>query len=227
MTRVAFIHTGAVVIPTFAELANNHLPGVEVQHLLDDKIVADLGLGAESSRIADRLAALGRAAAAAGSSAVIFSCSSISGYAEELERQLGLPVLRIDEAMADRAVGAGARIAVIATLPTTVRPTAALLRERAERAGRTVELTELVVDGAFAAVSSGDRTTHDRLVGAAITAAAESHDVIVLAQASMAGAAGAVSVGVEVLTSPELGMRRAAEVLGLAGAPMIGGEAPS
>ena len=226
MTRVAFIHTGAVVIPTFAELAGTHLPGVEVQHLLDDKIVADLGRDADSSQVADRLTALGRAATAAGSSAVIFSCSSISGYAAELERRLGLPVLRIDEAMADHAVATATRIAVIATLPTTVRPTVALLRERAERAGRAVELTELVVEGAFQAVSSGDRARHDELVGAAITESAESHDVIVLAQASMAGAASTVSVGVEVLTSPELGVRRAAEVLGLGGASMIGREAP-
>ncbi len=50
--------------------------------------------------------------------------------------------------------------------------------------------------------------------------------MIVLAQASMAGAASTVSVGVEVLTSPELGVRRAAEVLGLGGASMIGREAP-
>jgi hypothetical protein len=89
-----------------------------------------------------------------------------------------------------------------------------------------VELTEVVVEGAFRAVNSGDRARHDELVGAAITELAQSHDVIVLAQASMAGAASTVSVDVEVLTSPELGVRRAAEVLGLAGGSMIDREAP-
>ncbi|MFC7621067.1 aspartate/glutamate racemase family protein [Microlunatus sp. GCM10028923] len=214
MTRIAFIHTGAVVIPTFAALARTHLPDVEVQHLLDDKIVADLGRDAAATHVADRLQALGRAAVDAGSSAVVFSCSSISGFAAELQQRLGVPVLRIDEAMADRAVAGGSRIAVIATLPTTLRPTAALLRERAELAGRPVDLTERVVDGAFQAVSSGDQAEHDRLVGAAITELAEGHDVIVLAQASMAGAAAAVQVEVDVLTSPELGVRRAAEAVG-------------
>lgn len=215
MTRIAFIHTGAVVIPTMTELARVHLPGVEVQHLLDDKIVADLGRNAETSNVADRLLALGRAATDAGSSAVIFSCSSISGYASKLGQRIGVPVLRIDEAMADRAVELGSKIAVIATLPTTLRPTAALLRERADQAGSQVELTEVVVEGAFQAVSSGDPARHDALVGAAITDQAKRSDVIVLAQASMAGAAATVSVGVEVLTSPELGIRRAADVLGL------------
>lgn len=214
MTRIAFIHTGAVVIPTFAALARTELPDVEVQHLLDDKIVADLGRDADATHVADRLQALGRAAVDAGSAAVIFSCSSISGFAADLQQRLGVPVLRIDEAMADRAVTTGSRIAVIATLPTTLAPTAALLRERADRAGRAVQLTERIVDGAFQAVSSGDQTEHDRLVGAVITELAEGHDVIVLAQASMAGAAATAQVGVEVLTSPELGVRRAAEVVG-------------
>src|SRR5205814_6867267 len=135
VTRIAFLHTGAVVIPTFAELAAEHLPGVEVQNLLDDKIVADLGRGAA---VEQRLADLGDAAVAAGAEALMFTCSSISQYAGPLAERLGVPVYRVDEAMADDAVRAGERISVIATLPTTVQPTAALLRERAELQGRDV-----------------------------------------------------------------------------------------
>ena len=48
MTRIAFLHTGAVVIPAFASLAAELLPDVEVQNLLDDKIVGDLSHGAPS-----------------------------------------------------------------------------------------------------------------------------------------------------------------------------------
>jgi Asp/Glu/hydantoin racemase len=210
MTRVALLHTGAVVIPTFVDLAGQHLPGVEIQHLLDDRIVADLGRGAGSDQIAARLAGLGTAAKAAGADAVVFTCSSISGYAGRLADELGLPVYRIDEAMADRAVELGRRVSVIATLTTTLEPTAALLRERAALRGSDLELTEVVVDGAFAAVASGDRPTHDRLVAQAITQHATHSDVIVLAQASMAGATADVSVAIPVLTSPELGMRRVA-----------------
>lgn len=210
MTRVALLHTGAVVIPAFSELAGTHLPDAEIQHLLDSTIVGDLRGGAEHDEIAARLAGLGRAAVAAGADAVVFTCSSISGYAGELEEAIGVPVYRIDEAMADAAVDRGARIGVVATLETTLRPTAALLRERAELAGRDVELEETVVDGAFEAVSGGDRARHDELVVAALRDLAERADVIVLAQASMASAAAAVELGVPVLSSPELGMRRVA-----------------
>lgn len=213
MTRLAYIHTGAVVIPTFTALSAEHLPGVEVQHLLDSTIVGDLGRDAEGSGVQQRLEALGAAAVASGASTVVFSCSSIGGYAAGLSEKLGVPVLRIDEAMADEAVSTGSRVAVIATLPTTLEPTVALLRDRAAHAGAEIEVTDRVVEGAFEAIVGGDAATHDRLVGEAIVALAAENDVVVLAQASMAGAAAAVTVDVPVLTSPELGVRRVAQAL--------------
>ena len=211
MARIAFLHTGAVVIPTFATLAAEHLPGVEVQNLLDDKIVADLGRGVASEQVAQRLADLGDAAVAAGAEAVMFTCSSISQYAAPLAERLGVPVYRVDEAMADEAVRAGDRVSVIATLPTTVQPTAALLRERAELQGRKVQIDEVVVAGAFEAAVAGDRARHDELVSEAIKAV--NGDVVVLAQASMASAAEGLELAVPILTSPERGVHRLAENL--------------
>lgn len=214
MTRVALLHTGAVNIAPFAELTRSHWPDTEVLNLLDDKIVADLGAGRTDS-VTSRLMALATAAASAGAEAVVMTCSSISGFASQMSAESGIPVLRIDEALADTAVRAGHRLAVIATLPTTLRPTVALIRERAAMAELTPEIDEVLVEGAFEAVASGDRATHDRLVGDAIRAAASQADVVVLAQASMASAAAAVTVSVPVLTSPELGVVRAKETLGL------------
>jgi Asp/Glu/hydantoin racemase len=213
MTRVALLHTAPVVIPTFTELASKHLPGVDIQHLLDDRIIADLRQGVDHTQIAARLTALGQAAKAAGASAVVFTCSSISGHAAALAEQLNVPVYRIDEAMADEAVDTGSRVSVIATLETTLGPTTALLRERAALRGKPVELTEVVVPGAFEANISGDRDRHDALVAQAVTEQAAKSDVVVLAQASMASAAAKVEAGVPVLSSPELGMRRVAAAL--------------
>jgi aspartate/glutamate racemase len=214
MTRLAYIHTGAVVIPTFATLSAQLLPGIEVQHLLDSMIVADLRRDAAGAHIEERLTALGAAAVEAGASTVVISCSSIGGFAAGLSERLGVPVLRIDEAMADEAVAAGGRVAVVATLATTLVPTVALLHERAGLAGVEIDVTDRVIEGAFEAVSAGDAATHDRLVGEAIVEIAAESDVVVLAQASMAGAASAVSVEVPVLTSPELGVRRVAQLVG-------------
>lgn len=208
MTRIAFLHTGAVVIPPVMELAGRLLPDAATVNYLDDKIVADLGDPERAASVEERLDDLVRAARAAGADAVMLTCSSISGFASGLSERAGIPVLRIDEAMADEAVRIGSRIAVIATLPTTLAPTTALIQERAALAGASPLLVSEVVDGAFAAVSAGDRATHDALVGAAIVRLAAEADVVVLAQASMASAAATVQVGVPVLTSLELGISR-------------------
>lgn len=213
MTRIAFLHTGAVVIPPVMELAGRLLPDAATVNYLDDKIVADLDDSNLQASVDERLEGLVRAARSAGADAVMLTCSSISGYASGLSERVGIPVLRIDEAMADQAVATGARIAVIATLPTTLAPTIALIDERAQITGASPAITSEVVEGAFAAVASGDRTTHDALVGAAITRLAAEADVVVLAQASMAGAAATVSVEIPVLTSLESGIARLRDTL--------------
>ncbi|WP_026874714.1 aspartate/glutamate racemase family protein [Jiangella gansuensis] len=211
--RVAFVHTGAVVIPPVAELARRHLPAATTVNYLDDKIVADLGDPQRATSVPARLEALVSAARDAGADVVMLTCSSISDLAAPTAAAAGIPVLRIDEAMADAAVATGERIAVLATLPTTCAPTTALIEERAALAGRSPAITSEVVDGAFAAVAGGDRGTHDRLVAEAIERAARDADVVVLAQASMASAAEGVVVDVPVLTSLEPGIRRLREAV--------------
>ena len=90
-------------------------------------------------------------------------------------------------AIDSRAVATGARITVLATLPTTCGPTSRLIAERARAAGLTPTIRSVVVEGAFAAVASGDRPSHDLKVAAAIRIAAEDSDVVVLAQAQALG----------------------------------------
>lgn len=211
--RIAFLHTGAVVIAPVMELAREVLPGASTVNYLDDKIVADLGDSERAASVPDRVTDLVKAAQSAGADVVMLTCSSISQLAAPISAAVGIPVLRIDEAMADAAVRTGDRIAVLATLPTTCAPTLALIRERADLAGRDPQIVSEVIEGAFAAVSSGDRDAHDRLVAAAIERNAADVDVIVLAQASMASAASAVEVDVPVLTSLEPGIRRLSDAV--------------
>ena len=212
-TRVAFLHTGAVVIAPVAELAREFLPGVDTVNYLDDRIVADLRDEGRAAGVPARVAELVRAAKTAGADAVMLTCSSISQLAASTADEVGIPVLRIDEAMADEAVATGDRIAVLATLPTTLEPTLALIGERAALAGAGPTVVSEVIDGAFAAVSGGDRAAHDRLVADAITRVAADADVVVLAQASMASAADATHVDVPVLTSLRPGIQRLRDIV--------------
>ena len=102
---------------------------------------------------------------------------------------------------------------MLATLPTTLEPTLALIGERADLAGARPTVVSEVIDGAFAAVSGGDRASHDRLVADAITRVAADADVVVLAQASMASAADAAHVDVPVLTSLRPGIQRLRDIV--------------
>lgn len=228
MTRVAFLHTGAVVIAPVAEAARAALPaGTTVVNYLDDRIVADLGDAERAASVPERLADLAHAAKAAGADVLMLTCSSISHLAASTAERAGLPVLRIDEAMADAAVAVDGRIAVLATLPTTLTPTVALLRERAALVGRDPDISAEVIDGAFAAVSAGDRATHDALVIAAVERHASEAAVVVLAQASMASAAEAAGVEVPVLTSIAPGIARLADSLPAGAAPPAGATTPT
>ncbi|WES63138.1 aspartate/glutamate racemase family protein [Microbacter sp. GSS18] len=215
--RIALLHTGAVVIGPVGDRARAAIPDATFVNYLDDRIVADLGDPDRAASVPERVADLVRAAQAGGADMVMLTCSSISALAAPTAAEVGIPVLRIDEAMADAAVATGPRIAVLATLPTTCTPTVALIQERAALADTSPTISAEVIDGAFAAVSSGDRATHDRLVAAAVERVADDADVIVLAQASMASAAEQVSVGVPVLTSVAPGVERLREIVAARG----------
>ncbi len=155
-------------------------------------------------------------AEAAGADAVLVTCSSI-GPGVALARQLfDIPVIRIDDAMAEEAVRRARTVGVLATLRTTLDPTTALLREKAAEAGRRVELVECLCEEAFPAVLAGDTEKHDRILREALMNDLKDVDTIVLAQASMARVVATLPPGAlrtPVLSSPELAVLRARRLL--------------
>lgn len=82
---------------------------------------------------------------------------------EAAQSFINIPVLRVDVPLADMAIATGVRIGMVATLPTTLKPTVALIKRQAALAGKDVELLSNLCAGAFQAVA-GDSATHDCLV---------------------------------------------------------------
>jgi Asp/Glu/hydantoin racemase len=219
MTRLALIHTVGSLDPVFRDLLAEVAPDATVSSTVDEDLLGEtIAAGSIPPDTAARFERHVRSALDEGADAVLVTCSSMGPAVDALARDRGLPVLRVDEAMADEAVRHAARIGVLATLTTTLRPTAELIRRRAEAAGRDVEVESVVVDGAFAALKSGDLETHDRLVRGALETLVERVDVVVLAQASMARVAATLPAEVTertpILSSPRLAAERAAVVLG-------------
>jgi Asp/Glu/hydantoin racemase len=184
---LGLIHTSATLVPVFAQLCKDKLPGVNVFNIADDSLVKNIiSAGSLTASIARRVAAYLESAELAGADYIMVTCSSIGPAVEAGAKLTGVPVLRVDEPMADRAVATGRRVGVIATLRTTLEPTADLIQRRAVLAGKSIELTSRLAEGAFDALMSGNAAKHDELVAAALKDLAKQVDVIVLAQASMA-----------------------------------------
>ena len=185
--RLGLVHTSAALVPVFAALCKEKLPEVDVFNIVDDSLVKGIReAGSLTATIARRVAGYLESAELAGADYIMVTCSSMGPAVEAGAKLIGMPVLRVDQPMADQAVAAGTRIGVIATLATTLEPTADLIQRRAALAGKQIELISKLVDGAFEALMTGDGATHDAKVAAALKELSQQVDVIVLAQASMA-----------------------------------------
>ncbi len=156
------------------------------------------------------------AAQDAGADFIMYTCSSIGAAVEIAAGLTGVPVLRVDQPMADEAVQTGRRIGVIATLSTTLEPTCNLVKRRAALAAKEIELYPVLCEGAFDALMSGDAAAHDATVATALRDLINKVDVIVLAQASMARVAAALTDAqkkVPVLASPTIAVKYLAAIL--------------
>jgi Asp/Glu/hydantoin racemase len=219
--RLALIHTVPSLVPVFGDLTRELAPDVSTTDVVDEALLEEaVAAGEVPPATAERLEGHVRRALDEGADAVLVTCSSMGGVVDDLRARHGWPLLRVDEAMVDAALAAGSRIGVLATLSSTLRPTAELVRSRARELGRddaTLDVVTRVVDGAFASLKAGDLDAHDDAVRAALRELIPRVDVIVLAQASMARVAGTLApdeaAATPILSSPRLGVERAADLL--------------
>ncbi|WP_114793279.1 aspartate/glutamate racemase family protein [Niabella yanshanensis] len=214
---LGLVHTSATLVPVFDELCKKHLPGVKVFNIVDDSLIKNtIACGELTPQTAKRVVNYANSAEEAGADLIMFTCSSIGAAVETADTLTGVPVLRVDQPMADKAVASGSKIGVVATLSTTLEPTSDLVRRRAIVAGKNIELVSRLCEGAFEALMSGDAQKHDDIVGAALKQLSLEVDVILLAQASMARVVGTLSEEdkkVPILASPPLAMEYLARVL--------------
>lgn len=215
--RLALIHTATVNAGVITKLCQELMPDVEVFNIVDESLLKNtIAAQKLTPTTYRRLAGYLESAEEAGADAILVTCSSIGPAVDAARAFVNIPVLRIDQPMADEAVRLGQRIGVIATLSTTLEPTTALVKERAAGQGRTIEIVTKLCTGAFEAVIAGDTATHDRLVLAGLQELMAQVDVIVLAQATMARVVDALPAAekrVPILSSPRLGVAAAREMM--------------
>src|SRR6187402_3462282 len=127
---LGLVHTSATLVPMFAELCSKYLPHVKIFNIVDDSLIKNtIACGELTPDTSRRVVNYAGSAQDAGADFILFTCSSIGPAVEAALTKV--PVLRVDQPMADQAVQLGKRIGVIATLPTTLEPTSDLVKRRA------------------------------------------------------------------------------------------------
>jgi Asp/Glu/hydantoin racemase len=208
---LAIIHTTPLTVDSLKALASELLPGVEVVNFVDDSILPQLRRnGGNVEEVRERLSHYAQFAEQAGANIILNACSSVGEVVQLMREGVSIPIVRIDEEMAEQAVQRGHRIGVAATLATTLNPTMQLVQSKADAAGVSVEIIPLLADSAYQKLLTGDKAGHDAELADALADLATSVDVVVLAQASMARVVAALPPEQQqkCLSSPRLGMER-------------------
>lgn len=218
MKNIAVIHTSFVSIADLGALFTEIIPEARIVNIVDDSLLPEvMENGGVTPAVTRRICAYAVEAAQMGADLIFNQCSSVGEAFDVAARLVTTPMLKIDQAMAEKVVDMARRILVVATVSTTLGPSCRLIEAAARAKGKSVDIAPCLVGGAFDALTrEKNREKHNRLVLEAIEAGAPGSDVVVLAQGSMVALLSELSrIQKPVLTSPRLGVERARTMLGL------------
>lgn len=162
--------------------------------------------GYVTSNSAAKLVAMYMKAVNEGVDGIINLCSSVGEVADasqDMAKYIGVPIVRVDEEMCREAVRLGKKIGIMATLPTTLEPTKNTIKRVARELGKSVELVDALIEGAFG-------LNQEEFKNCMLKKAGEIEkevDVILFAQGSMAYCENVIlqAYGKPVLSSPRFG----------------------
>jgi hypothetical protein len=210
VAAIGFLHTAESHVETFGALVEDleparvHVHAVRPDLLerarvrgLDDEALGGELLGALWDLV-DRDALV-----------IVCTCSTLGGMSERYGSDAGIAVMRVDRPMAELAVRGGSRIGVVAALQSTLPPTRALLNDAAVAAGKQITLIDAPCFDAWGRFEQGDIEGYHREIAGCVDALDATIEVVVLAQASMAGAASLVRTDRVVLSSPRTAVQAA------------------
>lgn len=187
MKKVALIHTGFALVDILTKLFKDTVPEAELIHIIDDSLLREvLANDGVTKPVIARMLNYFRSAEYYKVDCILNVCSSVGEVADLAREIISTPIVKIDEKMAEEAVERSLNIGVVATLKTTLEPTARMIERKAAALGKKIKITKTICPGAFEELMSGNAAIHDEIVLKGISELAGNVDVIVLAQGSMA-----------------------------------------
>lgn len=188
MTKLGIIHTTYETFHSIEKLAKERIPNLEVLNLPDERVLAGTVRGESMVngeedwiRYAEELEKLG-------ADVILSASATIADHLEAVRGKVGVPVYRIDEAMAEQAIEMGGSIIVFGITEETMKPTVELIRQKAKQKGVELQLDTVLIKDAFSALQDSNKRQHDRLIIDTIDNYSQESDLMVLAEAHMAEA---------------------------------------
>ena len=115
--KVVIIHTSDVSVKDLKKLFTELAPEVCVRNIVDDSLLAEvLEKGGVTTAVKKRICAYALQAEIIGADLIFNQCSSVGEAADVASELVNVPLVKIDEKMAEDACKTGKRIGVIATL---------------------------------------------------------------------------------------------------------------
>jgi len=215
MKTVVVVHTGPATVQPIKQQFQKILPNVRLVNIMDDSLLSDvMTAGHLTEAVTERIFSYMQLGQQMGADALLNACSSVGEAASAARLAISIPLIKIDDTMAENAVALGNRIGVVATVKTTLEPTVRLINAKAVAAGRSIEIIEALAEGGFQALLDGKTDLHDEIVKHTIESLADRVDVIVLAQVSMARLVPFLTdMKVPVLSSPQSGVESVRDAL--------------
>ncbi|WP_306005920.1 hypothetical protein [Aquicoccus porphyridii] len=197
---LTLLHTSPVHVATFDVLRDRIAPGARLCHVVREDLLARARADGVAAVTGETQALIGSVAGP-----VLCTCTTLGEVAE------AAGATRIDRPMMRAAAARRGRVLMVYCLESTEAPSRALLCEEMERAGNRAGFEPLFLGAAWPLFEAGDTEGFAHRVAQEICAALEpGFGAVVLAQASMAGAAARMGhIGLPILASPETALRTA------------------
>lgn len=213
--KVVIIHTSLVSHTDLNQLFKEIMPYVKVHNIIDDSLLDEVKtIGHITPKIVSRMVEYFKVAENIGADLIFNQCSSVGEAAQIAAKCVNVPMLRIDQPMAEKAVGLGKRIAVVGTVSSTMVPSCKIVERMAEKHQKGVEIVPYVIKGALELLMNEGQTRHNQFVLEKLKEIQHDFDVIILAQGSMRVLEPELhQISKPVLTSPRLAVEAAKALL--------------
>ena len=130
MKKIVVLHTSMVSFNDFNQLFTEIIPEAEITNIVDEDLLATLNNnGTITHSIIQRICNYIIFAEVNGADMVFSQCSSTREAIECARKMVEIPVVMVDDGMAEKAVTMGQKIGVVATAVATLNPTGKVLSE--------------------------------------------------------------------------------------------------